>query len=148
MSDPIKDTASLARAHGLEFKDCGGGHVQISGNGVLVNYYPLSKRRSVYVPKTGLRESNVGPWNAVRLCLTSGAGKMRPTRKPPKNQPEVNLTPAVTNPAGIRHFYAGDTPPWDFPEMVTAASDQLRIEAHELLVAADQNDALNEPETA
>lgn len=39
---------AYAAERGVEVKDCGNGHIQLRGE-VLVNWYPLSKRRTAYV---------------------------------------------------------------------------------------------------
>lgn len=43
--------AREAGARGTEVKDCGNGHFQIMGR-VMVNYYPMSKRKSAYISGT------------------------------------------------------------------------------------------------
>lgn len=118
MSDPITDTKRMAESHGLQFDDRGGGHVQIRGNGMLVNYYPLSKRRTAYCPDSGERLTNCTPFNACKLAM-KGNGKakdIRPKahRKPSKQGPsKEDVKPSHTNPAGLRHFHDSDVPPWD-----------------------------------
>lgn len=141
MIDAIQQTESLAKANALEFKDHGNGHVQISGHGVLVNYYPLSKRRTAYNVSTGETIKDCGPWDAVKLCLTSAKNGMKP-KKPSKREPDVKLEPVTTNPAGLKHFYKGDVPPWEHPTFISAHSDLMRMEAYQLREAADLNDAI------
>lgn len=132
MSDnPITDTKMLAEANALSFEDKGNGHVQISGHGALVNYYPLSKRRTVYIQSTGESIKDCSPWDAVRACLTKSKAGMKP-KKPTKNRPQVDLRPKRTNPAGIRHTYRGSKPPWEYDHFIMAASDRVRIEAFKL----------------
>lgn len=133
MSD-LLDIQRLAESHGLTFKDCGNGHVQISGHGNLVNYYPFSKRRSLWSPTLNRRETNCTPWDAVRLCMNQAKQGMKPKAKPPRNRPEVDLTPVHTNPAGLRHFYKGDVPPWDesLGDFQLLGTDPIRAAAYEL----------------
>lgn len=135
--DPISITKRMAESHGLDFTDCGGGHVQIRGNGVLANYYPQSRRRTAYSPDTGERLTNCTPYNACKMAM-KGAGKasdVRPKahRKPRKNgPPEDDIKPVRTNPAGLCHVYDGDVPPWDEslgPFRFETDSDRMRYEA-------------------
>ena len=58
-----------ARNRGLSVKDCGNGHVQIIGGPLLVNYYPTSKRRSVYIAGTTRSYDHVTPEKAVAMCF-------------------------------------------------------------------------------
>jgi len=136
----IDKTRLLAETHALKFKDCGGGHVQISGHGILVNYWPLSKKKTVLC-KDGEKHTHCSPWDAVQLCLVKAKRGMKP-KKPSTNGPvEELLKPARTNPAGLKHLYSGKIPPWEFPTFIRAYSDQLRIDAHRLREQADMNDA-------
>lgn len=48
----LSQLRKLAKASGLTVKECGNGHVQIMGGPVLVNYWPDSKRRTVYIGST------------------------------------------------------------------------------------------------
>ena len=83
---------SLAEQRGLKLVDRGQGHIQITGGPLLVNYYPLSRKRSAYVAGTTGRRTGVTPDQAVAMCFnpptTRGAvrldprkGKYRPIRK-------------------------------------------------------------------
>ena len=68
--------------------------------------------------------------------------KGRPGIKPKKKNitknapPKEDFKPVITNPAGIKHFYKGTTPPWEYESMIMAASDLVRIEAYHLEVKA------------
>lgn len=158
MSDPVADTMRLAQSYGLDAKDCGNGHVQISGHGNLVNYYPASKKRSLWCPTLNRRETNCTPWDAVKLCMTEAKPGMKPkAAKEVKNVARVDLAPAKTNPADLKHFYEGETPPWDESLgefQVNAESDALRIRASRLddeatalrAEANDMDEAAQEPE--
>ena len=143
--DLVQETKMLAEAHGLIFKDCGNGHVQLSNHGVLLNYWPNSKGRTAHIPQTGQKQSNCSPWDAVSLCLNAAKPGMRPDvirkKKLPKNKPKVNLGSTKTNPAGIKHLYSGETPPWEFKDFMMAHSDRLRIRALRLKEKANQLDA-------
>ena len=143
------DIQSLANAHGLDVKDHGNGHVQISGRGVLVNYYPFSKKRTVWC-KDGRRATDCNAWDAVRMCLTGDNESLRPAKKPPNNRPDVDLKPITTNPAELKHFYAGEVPPWDeslewletnsYTDSVRMAAYRLELDAIELRVEANELD--------
>ena len=130
--DPIHDTEQLCKAYALEFKDCGNGHVQLSGHGNLVNYWPLSKKRTAH-PKGGEPVRHCKPWDAVRLCLHGAKASLRVkgTSKI-KNQANFDIKPYHTNPAGIKHFYEGKRPPWEGKGFICAADDLMRIVAHRL----------------
>ena len=139
-TDIIQQTKGFAESHALKFTDHGAGHVQIEGHGVLVNYYPLSKRQTAHV-KGGETIYHCTPWDAVKLCLGSAKKGLRPDKKPSKNGPDFDMTPVSTNPAGIKHFYTGNIPPWEIQgEFIMAASDLLRIEAMEMKFTADAMD--------
>ena len=131
----IKETETLCKAYSLQFKDCGNGHVQISGHGLLVNYWPLSAKRTAHCPTTGRKESRCQPFDVVKMCLQDAKPGMRPMRKKdiPKNKPAFSLKPAHTNPAGLKHFYNGDIPPWDVEGdfEFNTESDRLRHRAWE-----------------
>lgn len=136
----IDETRGLALSHGLEFRDLGNGHVQISGHGVLVNYWPLSKRKTAH--RVGAEPvANCTPWDAVKLAITSGESV---SLKPPiarkaerqRNGPQGAGEVYASNPAGVRHFYRGARPPWEFPFMVMSEPDRIRVEAYLLFNAA------------
>ena len=133
----------LAEANALKFKDCGNGHIQISGHGTMVNYWPESKKRTAHC--NGNTAPNCSAWDAVRLCLTNAKSVMKP-KKTTKNPPQVTLEPMTGNAAGIRHFYDGEKPPWEYPTMIQAHSDMLRIEAYQLQGEADIEDSINSKE--
>lgn len=131
MSNAIKETKDLAKAYSVDFKDLGAGHIQLSAHGVLVNYYPLSKRRTVYSPTLGRKETDCSPWDAVRLCLSEAAPGMKP-KKPTKNRVQGSLKTKRTNPAGLKHLYQGDEPPWNGEEFSFGSeSDEMRHGAWE-----------------
>lgn len=134
MSKNMANTKALAESHNLKFKDHGNGHVQIEGHGVLVNYYPDSKKRTVYV-KGGETLHHIGPYEAVKICLQGTSVKnvkVKPKKKPSKQGPAFDPKPITTNPAGLKHFYTGERPPWEYPTMIVCEPDRLRLQAHEL----------------
>lgn len=138
MSKNIDNTRALAKSHALEFKDCGGGHVQIKGNGILVNYYPDSKNRTAYIAG-GETIKHCNPYNAVKLCLVGNKKvKLKPKKKPSKHGPAFDPKPVTTNPAGIRNFYNGEKPPWEYPTKIMCQSDRLRIAAMRIRERADR----------
>lgn len=132
MTSLLEQTRALAESSALKFKDCGNGHVQISGHGRLVNYWPESKKRTA-MSDTGRKEVNCSPWDAVRMCMTESAEGMKP-KKIPKNRPDFSLKPIITNPAKLKHFYDGDKPPWeeDNDHVMPWSTDELRLSAYRL----------------
>lgn len=114
-SKRAKEVESLCKAYSLSFKDCGNGHLQISGHGVLVNYWPDSAKRTIHCPQTGRRERNCEPFDAIKICLHDAKSGTRPMRKKdiPKNRPAFSLKTVKTNPAGLRDFYSGSRSPWE-----------------------------------
>lgn len=154
MTDPIEETRRLAESHGLEFKDCGQGHVQIKGHGNVVNYWPLSKKQTVHAPTLKRRERHCKPWDAVKLCMANAQPNMKPKAKPSKNGPDRSaLKNKRTNPANLRHFHADmDVPPWDESlgefsyltnsDRLRAKAYQVKMEAYGLAAHADAMDGL------
>lgn len=145
--DALANIKHLAESHALTFKDCGDGHVQISGHGVRIDYWPLSRKRTARRSDTGRTEQHCTAWDAVKLCLDAAKPGIRPKRKPSTNGPNFDPAPVRTNPAGIKHLYRGERPPWEFEDFISAHSDdlresayRLRCEAEELCGAADNED--------
>lgn len=131
--DAIKDTEALAKAYGVEFKDCGDGHVQLRGHGHLVNYWPNSKKKTLHSPTLNRRENHCTPWDAVRLCMAEAKKGMRP-KKPTTNPANFDIKPVHTE-AAVKHFYNGEIPPWDDSLgafQVLTGSDAIRLEAWEM----------------
>lgn len=145
MSDLLADVKGLAESHGLQFKDCGGGHVQLLGHGSLVNYWPLSKKRTAHRVSDSRRETSVTPWDAVRLCLGAAKAGMRPKAAKyakKKQRPDFDIRPIKTNPAGLAHFYSGNRPPWEYPTFIAANSDLTRLAALDLRESAAMEDSI------
>ena len=141
MSKNIDQTRMLAESHALEFKDNGGGHIQISGHGIQVNYWPDSKNQTAHMVG-GDTIKHCRPFDAVKLCMTKGKTDLRIKKKHvSKNGPDFSLKPVRTNPAGIIHFYSGAIPPWEFPTMIRCESDNIRLESMALRDKADMMDA-------
>jgi 5-methylcytosine-specific restriction endonuclease McrA len=61
----IAKMRKLAESQGLTVKDCGKGHIQITGGPMLVNYWPDSRKRTCYVGSTREGRNNVTPEKAV-----------------------------------------------------------------------------------
>ena len=134
MSNPITELKSLSAAHGIEFKDCGKGHIQLSAHGNLINYWPNSKKKTLYSPTLDLRENHVTPWDAIRLCMSKAKPGMRPKRNRdiPKNKPNFELKGVKRNPSGLKHLYSGDAAPWEGTGFeFGSASDELRHQAYQ-----------------
>lgn len=143
MTDITQQTKMLAESHALDFKDHGNGHVQISGHGMLVNYWPESKNRTAQI-SGGETVKHCSPFDAVKLCMAQDRVVLKPGKKPSVNGPDFDLKPITTNPAGIKHFYDGSRPPWDFDGLVLCEPDRLRIQASRLLDEAMIMEANNE----
>lgn len=132
MTNKYNELELLAKSHSIEFTDLGNGHVQLKGHGTLVNYWPESKNKTVHV-KNGETIKHCSAWDAVRICMTSGKPGLRPKLKNiSKNGPSFDLFPITTNPSGLRNFYNGKIPPWEFDEFIICESDRLRILANEM----------------
>ena len=67
--DPKKKLEQLAAEKGLTVLDRGNGHLQIVGGPLLVNYYPMAKRRSAYVAGTTSRRVGVDPATAISMAF-------------------------------------------------------------------------------
>ena len=72
---------SLAKKHGVEYKERGNGHIQLKG-ALLVNYYPQSKAKTAYIAGTTEGKKNVTPKQAIQMCFTEPSGiKKKDKRK-------------------------------------------------------------------
>lgn len=138
----IATTKALAESHGLKFIDRGNGHVQIQGHGVMVNYWPSSKKRTAH--RTGFAPvQNCTPWDAVKMAITNGATiSLKPAiakkvAKQPKG-PQGFGAVYVSNGAGVRHLYNGKRPPWEFASMVMSEPDRIRVDAYLAHARAEQ----------
>jgi 5-methylcytosine-specific restriction endonuclease McrA len=63
------DLRDAAAARGATVTDKGNGHYQIKGR-LLVNYYPLSKKRTAYVAQTTHGKHYTSPTEAVEMAFT------------------------------------------------------------------------------
>jgi hypothetical protein len=136
LSEQIK---IMAESKGLEFKDKGKGHLQIISGKSIVNYYPESKRQTAHNSLTGEKLAHASPEQAIELCVNAVESA----------QPWHEFQ---TNPAGIKHFYEGDRPAWDFDRYIGAQSDRdriaayrLRRKANDLEERADYQDGIGQP---
>jgi hypothetical protein len=59
--------SKLAKSHGCEARDCGGGHWQVRGI-VTVNWWPESKRRSIFVCGTSEAVASGGPEAVIDIA--------------------------------------------------------------------------------
>ena len=69
MSDPVTQLKRAAKKHGLVVVKLSHHHYQIKGGPLLINYYPYSKQRSVYVGGTKTGFKNVTPKCAVEMAF-------------------------------------------------------------------------------
>jgi 5-methylcytosine-specific restriction endonuclease McrA len=74
------DLRAAAKHRGAEVLDRGNGHFQIRGR-LLVNYYPLSKKRSAYVAGTTRAETHVSPTQAVAMAFDAPHLAGKPTKR-------------------------------------------------------------------
>lgn len=140
----IQKLQKLVESQALEFRDCGKGHIKISGHGSVVNYWPLSRKRTAHL-EGGESIPNCSHWDAVKLCLNAGKPGLAPPKKRiTKNPPQVDLKDTKTNPARICHLYNGKTPPWEYPTFIACESDNLRIQAYQILCEAELVDHIND----
>lgn len=65
----IEELKRLATVEGLELHMPTSGHVQIIGGGVLVNWYPTSKRRTAYVAGAVAGKPYCSPRDVIALAL-------------------------------------------------------------------------------
>lgn len=77
----LADLQKLAAPHDIRVTDRGHGHIQLLGK-QLVNYYPLSRRRTAYVDGTTNGRAGVEPKEAILMALID------PSAKPPEGKPK------------------------------------------------------------
>ena len=128
------DFAVAARFHGgfpgWLVVVCGKGHHQISGHGCRVDYYPLSKRRTVFC--NGKTTKDCSPYDAIKICQQNGVSGIKPKKRDISKNVVAGSVAPVKSPTLVKHLYCGERPPWEFPTMVQCVPDMLRIEAHQL----------------
>jgi hypothetical protein len=134
----INELKNMANSYSVEFKELPNNHIQLSNHGILVNYWPLSKKRTCHI-KNGEVVHHCSNYDAIKLCLQSGVVGLKPKKKVIKeNVAHGSFKPITTNPAGIKHLYDGDKPMWDGTGMIMCVTDMLRVEARKLLDQAEQ----------
>jgi hypothetical protein len=67
-ADPIKELRKHASDAGLTVRQCSPDHWQIEG-ALLVNYYPLSAKKTAYVAGTTAGRKSVSPKEAVAMAM-------------------------------------------------------------------------------
>ena len=133
----IPEVKRLCESYALDFKDCGNGHVQVSGHGNLVNYWPDSKSRTAHSPTLNRKETQCTPWDVIQLCKSEAKKGMRPkiaNEIKSKGRAQFSLKP-ITTTGYPKHLYRGELEPWDeshgeFKHL--KPSDDLRLEAWQL----------------
>jgi hypothetical protein len=85
----------LASSRGLKVVDRGQGHIQLTGGPLLVNYYPLAKKRSAYVAGTTGRRVGVTPEQVVEMCFNAptvnGTARIDPRSGKSRNKRRVMM---------------------------------------------------------
>lgn len=144
MANQAAKLKRLAERNGLKFKDCGMGHLQVSGPNVMVNYWPESKRRTAFISagRSAGQSSSIPhcrPEDVINLCLKN-AEPTAPPKSPASTRRRAykDKSPRATQ-GQVRHCYRGETPPWEFPgPIIHCASDLFRLEAYDLETKAAQ----------
>ena len=135
MNDLTQQTQALAKAKGLSFKDCGGGHIQVKNGKTVVNYYPEAKNRTIWRNFPKLRASNCSPHDVIQACLSAETVKHEGKElKAPRRQDSKPQRVLQTNPSGIKHLYSGELPPWDerLGSFISSYPDLLRVAAYRI----------------
>ncbi len=78
--------AKTCEANGLKARDCGNGHWRVEGGVQPVNFYPFSKKRSIYINQTVNR---IGFAGSVELAIQAAKGNLG--REKEKRQSKVKL---------------------------------------------------------
>lgn len=79
------------KAKGLQAFDFGNGHWQIRGGAQLVNWYPTSKKRSIYIDKTSGRISFSGTEALAIEAAIGNLGKEKTKRTQAKKKIKARL---------------------------------------------------------
>jgi len=132
MDKIIEEIQQMASSYAIEFTDKGNGHIQLSGHGAIVNYYPLSKNKTVYINgKQTIKHCSA--YDAIKLCMKNGVVGLKPRKKDiSENVADHDFKTRTVNRCGAKHFYSGDKPPWEYPTMIRCWPDILRSEALKL----------------
>lgn len=119
----IDDLKALCESYNVELQEFPNGHYRLSNHGVSLDYWPMSKKRTVF--KSGQRIEHIAPFDAVMLLKKDAkvsVDKKRVIKKaPPKNFKPVH-TKGVCKHKDMRAI------PWEGPEWL-AESDKVRLEA-------------------
>ena len=133
----IQELENMAKAYGLEFSNKGNGHIQLSNHGYLVNYWPNSKKQTVFTVD-GEKHYHCSNYDAVKICLKEAKVGAKPDKKRLKeNVAQHDFKPKIMKKPKPRHLYSGDKPPWEYPTMIRCWSDIWRSEAYELQTKAE-----------
>lgn len=85
-----KELQAVAKKHGARVEHCGNGHFQIHGDW-MVNYWPLSKKRTAHVHGQASGETHRSPAEAVALAYS----KAHPCEPVPQKAKAVQETNAA-----------------------------------------------------
>ena len=127
----LTELENMCRSYALKYEDKGNGHIQISGHGCMVNYYPLSKRRTVYC--NGVTTKDCSFFDAIKICQQNGATNIKVKNKNISKSVARGSFKTQKTESVVKHLYSGDTPPWEYPTRIMCWSDIYRIEAQKLL---------------
>jgi hypothetical protein len=73
----FQEFSAACAAHNLVARDCGNGHWRVEKGKVEVNYYPTSKKKTIYVNGThGAIYSGGTPLDAIKVALGEVEGKL------------------------------------------------------------------------
>ena len=132
MKDTIQELKRMAESYGLEFANKGNGHIQLSNHGFLVNYWPNSRKRTVYTSE-GEKHAFCSNYDAIKICLKEAKVGAKPVKRKIKENPaEHDFKPKASKKPKAKHLYSGEKPPWEYPSMIQCWSDIWRSEAYEL----------------
>jgi len=133
--DVLTEIELMCQSYAIQFTHKGNGHVQLRGHGCLVNYYPLSKKKTVFC--NGKTTTNCLPYDAIRICKLNGKVGLKPKNKTIKKNAPYDGYGVQHSECLIKHPYSGEKPPWDYPTLIMCYPDLLRIRAKKLLEEAD-----------
>lgn len=83
---------SATEIHGLQLKECEHGHFQIMGGGVLVNYWPASKKKSAYVAGERCSVGPMGVQDVIDLMLRKQMELQKRREEEARNRSKVRRT--------------------------------------------------------
>jgi len=115
MTDPIPDLKRLAEARNIKLTEYPKQHFRLELNGLVINYWPLSRNRTVHVYGFKPRR-HLSPADVITLLIKPNRNDFkqlnRRKKRIPKNKRRQNVS-GHTNPRGVTEFYSGSAPPWD-----------------------------------